>query len=232
MARKTEHAPPTAPPAVEEEQVVAWLKGHPDLLARRPELVARLVPPSRFGAEPVVDLQQVMIRRLTDELEQMKGCAEHLITTSRSNMSIQTRTHEAVLAVLAAGSMEGLARVVAEDLPTLLDIDVAIIGFEAAVAPDCCLGLPIGLLERILGSADVLLRDAAPGQAAIFGAAAPLVSSFALARLTPPERPEGMLALGSRQERTFHAAQGTELLAFLAHVVADCVARWWPADLS
>lgn len=236
MTRKTESADHEAPLRVDEDLVVAYLGNHPDLLVRRPELLSRLIPPSRFDDDSVVDLQAVMIRRLTEELEQMKGCAEHLIATSRSNMSIQSRTHQVVMSMLAAGDMEKLLRVVAEDMPAQLDLDIALLAIESPAADmppgSGLVALPPGSVEAALGAGDVLLRSQKNADPAIFGDAATLINSFALARIAPVDRPVGMLALGSRHDRTFHSSQGTELLAFLAGVLEDCVSRWWSVDPS
>jgi uncharacterized protein YigA (DUF484 family) len=89
---------------------------------------------------------------------------------------------------------------------------------------------PLGLLDEILGAGDVMLRSSTTGDPIIFGDGAGLVASSALVRLSPKDRPCGMMAMGSRNERGFHGGQGTELLGFLARVIEDCVVRWWPAD--
>jgi uncharacterized protein YigA (DUF484 family) len=232
MTRKTETAAPAPLTPPTEAQVEAYLEAHPDFLVRHPDLALKLVPPSRFSGGPMVDLQQYMIGRLRDELDEMRGCAQHLITTSRSNMSTQARTHEAALAALTAGSLETLGRVVAEDFPTLLDVDIAVIGFQTGEQePRTLPGLPTlpnGLVDDILGASDVLLRAEADGDPAIFGDGAGVVRSFALVRLAPKPGQPGLLSLGSRNERAFHSCQGTELLAFLARVIEDCVTRWAP----
>lgn len=237
MARKSETADTTSLPPASDEQVVAYLQNHPNFLLDHPDLLGKLAPPSRFNGGPVVDLQQHVISRLREEMDHLRGCAEHLITTSRSNMSTQTRTHEAALAILEAGGMSGLARVVAEDLPSLLDVDLATIGFEDGEEGAAPLPLmpgiqtfPHGLLEQTLGAGDVMLRSATVGDPVIFGDGADLVSSYALVRLSPKDMPSGLMAMGSRNERGFHGGQGTELLGFLARVIEDCVQRWWPAD--
>lgn len=233
MVRKSGPADDVAKQPVTEAQVLAYLRANPSFLAKNVELLSRLAPPSRFDGDSVVDMQHYMIERLNEELDQMRGCAEHLITTSRSNMSVQNRTHEAVLAVLAAGGMEALARAVGEDFPTLLDIDVATLGFETGgpVMPivQGLSTLPEGLVDRLLGAGDVMLRSAAQADPLVFGPSAGLVKSFALVRLAPEGAPSGLLALGSRKERTFTAAQGTDLLAFIGNVIEDGVKRWWPA---
>jgi uncharacterized protein YigA (DUF484 family) len=235
MTRKSESPGQTDLPPVSSAQVVAYLRAHPDFLSSRPDLMARLAPPSRYGAGAVVDFQQFMISKLQDEVDQMRGCAEHLISTSRNNMSTQTRTHEAVLCTLAAGDLAGLARTVIEDYPALLDVDLCCLGFEPEAAGQSRLFpgigcLPEGLVEQLLGAGEVMLRSQANGDPLLFGDAAGLVSSFALVRIEAPGCPLGLLALGSRHDRTFQASQGTELLAFLAHVIEDCMARWWPQD--
>lgn len=227
MVRKQESASSPLPPA-SEEQVVAYVHAHPDFFARHTELLPKLVPPSRFDGDAVVDMQQFMITRLNHELEQMRGCAEHLISTSRSNMSIQSRTHQAALALMAAGDPAGLARVVAEDFPTLLDVDVATVCLEAgdqaagAILPGA-IALPDGAVERLLGAGEALLRAEAAGDPAVFGDGAGLVASFALVRLATADGLSGLLALGSRHQRAFHSSQGTELLAFLARVIEYCL---------
>jgi hypothetical protein len=234
MARKSETADTTSLPPASDEQVVAYLQNHPNFLLDHPEMVSKLAPPSRFNAGPVVDLQQHVIGRMREEMDHLRGCAEHLITTSRSNMSTQTRTHEAALAILGAVDMAGLARVVAEDLPSLLDVDIATIGFEEGEETIPAIPgiqtFPAGLLEQTLGAGDVMLRSSTTGDPTIFGNGAGSVSSCALVRLSPLGLPGGLMALGSRNERGFHGGQGTELLGFLARVIEDCVQRWWPAD--
>ncbi|PKU25430.1 DUF484 domain-containing protein [Telmatospirillum siberiense] len=234
MARKSETVDTTPPPPVSDEQVVSYLKDHANFLLDHPDLLGKLAPPSRFNGGPVVDLQQHVISRLREEMEHLRGCAEHLITTSRSNMSTQTRTHEAALAILEAGSMTGLARVVAEDLPALLDVDIATIGFEEGDRPLPIIPgirtFPRDFLEQTLGAGDVMLRSSTTGDPAIFGDGAELVASCALVRLDPKDLPNGLLAMGSRNERGFHGGQGTELLGFLARVVEDCIQRWWLED--
>jgi uncharacterized protein YigA (DUF484 family) len=229
MARKTETADQGTTPQLDEDQVVAYLNANPDLLQRRPELLTRLMPPPRFETDSVVDFQLAMIRRLSHELDQMKGCAEHLITTSRSNMSIQSRTHGVALALLASGDVEKLLRVVAEDMPAQLDLDIGVLAIESprGPLPAGMLALPAGTVSGHLGVGDVLLRAERPADPLIFGDAVSLIQSFALARVDCASHGTGLLALGSRHERTFHSSQGTELLAFLAQVLQDCLMRWW-----
>jgi uncharacterized protein YigA (DUF484 family) len=235
MVRKRDDIAETEPPLT-DFQVVAFLRRHPDFLLRHTELAATLAPPSRWpGSDAIVDLQAYMIDRLREEVDRVRGAAEHLIHTSRSNMSTQNRTHQAVLSILSAEDMAGLAQVVADDLAPMLDVDVATLAFEecgrplAELTPPAILRMPPGSVDRLLGGPDRAcgLAEQMPGDPLVFGAGAGLVSSSALVRLAPGGRcPDGVLALGSRHGRTFHSGQGTELIAFLAQVLAVCVHRF------
>ncbi|CAA7612419.1 conserved hypothetical protein [Candidatus Terasakiella magnetica] len=235
MARKRDDAA-QALPLPDERQVEAFLSAHPDFLVRHPDLLLSLSPPSRWGEDDgILDMQVFMIERLRDEIERVRGAAEHLIHTSRSNMSIQTRTHRAVLAILAADTLAELVEAVADDLPGLLDVDVATLCFETPAEPLEELEAPglrslaPGTVVPMMGGGDreCALTEEMPGDPALFGEAAALVQSSAVVRLTPGGRcPEGVMALGSRHGRTFHAGQATELISFLARVVERSVNRW------
>ncbi len=235
MARKRNDAA-LAEPLPSEGQVAGFLRVHPDFLIRHPELLMALSPPSRWAeAGAVVDMQVFMIDRLKDEVERVKGAAEHLIHTSRSNMSTQNRTHGAVVALLGAESIAALAEVVSDDLPALLDVDIATLCFEEGPLPLPELAvagivrIPPDHVCKLLGGndRDCALAEEVPGDPLLFGDGHGLVLSSAEVRLHAGGRcPEGLLALGSRHGRTFHAGQGTELLSFLARVIESCLRRF------
>lgn len=216
-----------------EGEVRAYLKDHPDFLVRHSDLLLRLTVPSRSRGDNIVDLQEFMIERLKSEVEDLRGCAEHLITTTRNNMSTQARTHEAALAVLTAAGMADLAQVVADELPPLLDVDVVTLCFEVGDQPLPELAvsgiqrLPAGRVDQLLSQGHSVLRGNAVGDPEVFADGAGLVRSYALVRLDPGGRcPVGLLALGSRNERTFHHSQAIDLLTFLARIIEHAVCRW------
>jgi uncharacterized protein len=235
MVRKRDDALADAP-ILTDKQVAGYLRLHPDFLLRHTELAAILSPPSRWpGSDGLVDLQAFMIERLQEEVDRVKGAAESLIHTSRSNMSTQNRTHEAVLALLSAKNMAELARVVGDDLAVILDVDTAALAFEECPLPlppltaPGILRLAPGSVDRIMGGPDhdCALNEQMPGDPAVFGEGAGLVSSSALVRLDAEGAcPPGVLALGSRHGRTFHSGQGTELITFLAGVAETCITRF------
>lgn len=224
-----------------EKEVMDYLRAHPKLLLDNPKLLAEIAPDRRFDSETVVDMQRFVVQRLRRQVDELKATSAHVVTTTRSNMSILEKTHDCALAVLKAENFYVLDRVLTEEIPMLLGVDAAAIGIEAN--PDETHMLPEGAdaALRILvpGTVDLLIGEDAPtrlrtkadGGTALYGAAEGLVTSDALVRLAPTRTmPVAVFAVGSRDEGYFSEDQGTELLGFLAEVVRYSVARWWPAQ--
>ena len=88
-----------------EDRVGAYLLEHPDFLVRHPHVLKAMTVPSRASGDGVVDMQHFMLERLREEIGDLRDCAQDVIETSRYNMSVQTRTHAAVLALLAARTL-------------------------------------------------------------------------------------------------------------------------------
>ncbi|MBY0431873.1 MAG: DUF484 family protein [Rhodospirillales bacterium] len=218
---------------LDEDQVSAYLKANPDFLLRHPALVGVLATPPRWQEGGVADLQSFRIQRLQQELDEMRDCAEHLIANARSNMSTLARTHAAALAILAASDMAELAAAINDELPELLDVDVATLAFEEGeialpvLAARGIQRIPVGGVPFLLGDKDVLLQDNAFGDPGVFGEGAGLVRSCAMTRLEVGEPcPPGVLALGARGEDTFHPGQASDLLLFLNQVLEHAIRRW------
>ena len=223
-----------------DAEVAAYLRQHPDFLERNGDLIEILTPPSP-NAEPavrgrgaVVDLQNYMLGRLRKELDGLRGKIDDMVANSRANLNHQIRIHQAVLALVAAGSFEHLIETVTTDLAIILDLDVVTLCVEPAegsLPPRRISGLQQlapGTIEALLGGKRAaLLRPEIAGDPEIFGAAAGLVRSDALIRLDIAEAaPPTLIAFGSRQPDHFHPGQGTELLNFLARVLEITIRAW------
>jgi uncharacterized protein YigA (DUF484 family) len=224
-----------AEPGLTSAQVIAFLRQNPGFLADHEELLPLLTPPAYRRGDNVVDMQRFLLERLREELGRVKGQQRLLISTSRSNLMSQNRIHAAVLALIGASSFEHLIQTVTSDLAVMLDIDVVTLCVEAGDQPrerhPNLVGLQLlepGVVNQILGpKRDALLADHTSGDAEIFGAAAGLVRSQALLRLSVGGRaPEGLVALGSRRPAKFKPGQGTELLCFLARALEIVIAEW------
>jgi len=225
------------PTGLNDTQVGDFLAENPDFLARNPDVLKSMIAPSRWSDDGIADMQQFMLEQLRGEIDNLRDCAQDVIETSRTNMSIQMRTHTAVLALLSATSFEQMLRVINDDFSLLLDIDVAVIGFEPTLDPANPFVTRIakpsvrrfnkGDVDHFIGpEQDVVLVRDVDDDGTIFGEAAGLAQSAALARIRPGHHSSmGLLALGSRGS-VFYPGQGTEMIGFLARVLERCIDRW------
>ncbi|WP_422364764.1 DUF484 family protein [Pelagibius sp.] len=216
------------------DQVSAYLRRHPEFLADNPELLDAQQPPSRVREKGVVDLQQFQVQRLRDEVGSLTSLRDELISAGRSNLSTQSRVHQAVLVILNARSFEEFVEIITTDMAAILDLDVVTIGVEKAeqgatwqpTAGVYC--LETGSIDALLGpGGTMLLRENVTGDPTVFDGGAGLVQSDALIRLNISDStPPALLALGSRQPDAFHDGQGTELLVFLSQVLEVTFRAW------
>ncbi len=227
--------PAPAPPSeLGAREVIAYLRGHPDFLDRHPDALRLLRAPSRRAGNGVLDFQHFMLERLRHDAARLEDEQKRLIATSRGNLASQCRVHKAVLAMLRAQSFEHLLQIVTTDLAVLIDVDIVTLGVESTTARTTRLPvhgihlLRAGMVDALLGpDRDVLLTADTRGDPALFGGAAGLVRSQALARLSfSRSAPTGLMCLGTRKPDAFCPGLGTELLSFLAHALEITIGQW------
>jgi uncharacterized protein YigA (DUF484 family) len=227
-------AEPVGAAEIGARDVVAYLRRHPDFLERCPDALRLLRPPAREAGAGVVDFQHFMLERLRRDVTRLQREQKALISTSRNNLASQCRVHKAVLAMMRAASFEQLLQIVTTDLAVLIDVDVVTIGVESAGSPTTRRPLhgihllKAGTVDGLLGpDRDVLMETGIRGDPALFGAAAGLVRSQVLLRLSFGRAgPAGLVCIGTRKPDTFHPGLGSELLGFLARALAITITLW------
>lgn len=219
-----------------EDQVIAYLRRHPDLLDRHRDLLEVLAAPSRQYGDGIVDMQRFQIEHLMAELETVRRHHRKLVTAAKHNAVVDGQVRKATLCLLDAGSLPGLIDTLRGEAARALEVEDVVL----LVARDGDASMPDGVTAADAAALDalaatdggpVLRGRVSPEQAqAIYGEdSAPLIKSDALVRLKPrDDAPAMLLALGAIREATFHPGQGSDLLQFLARIVEKCLALWWP----
>jgi len=173
--------------------------------------------------------------RAVAQLRQRLGAAEEanqdLIAFARGHSGAVASIHSAALAAIDADGIDALLHVVTQEWPLILGIDAVAVtlivgqqGFQAdgngvrLVEP--------ALLERSIGLVSgVEMRSVDRGHP-MFGPACDLIRAEALVRIdAEPPFPTGLLALGQRAELALDARHGSELLMFLARILATMIRR-------
>ena len=210
-----------AAPAIAPDDVAVFLMQNPTFFNEHPDVLDCVELPDRFSTTGagVVDFQRYQLERRDSEIDELRTCAQGVIETSRTNMSVQTRTHAAVLAMLHASTLPQLYHIVCDFEPAD-DTNVATLSEHLRA-------LPAGTVDSIIGQdQDVQLYREFWDDGTVFGSAAGLVKSAAISRIKPVvTMPTGLIALGTRDE-TFRPGQGTELFSFLARVIEACVMKF------
>ena len=217
------------------EEVKAYLRLHPELLANDADLLSSLVPPSQSTGRNVLDMQQFMIGRLQNQVKVLRDIQSDLIEATSLNSIAREQVHAAALKLLDARSFEHLIEYITSPnaLARMLGIRAATVCIETAhgVSGIGIRGVRVlepGGVDRILGMGENCRLSAhVRGSRGLYGHLADEVHSEALVRLdVSPGSPPGLLALGGFEPEQFHPDQAVDLLEFLAHVVQRCVRQW------
>jgi len=205
--------------------VCAWLRRHPEFLDENPEVIAFLTPPAFQQGETILDMQRFLLDRMRHDLVGLRRREKQLLAAVEGNSAGQAKIHQAVLAVIRTTDIHALNRVICADLPSLLDIEAAVLCIEEPGAMALAGATPIGLggIGNLMGpKRRIILQEDTRGEAIVFGNAADRVKSIAYLRLrTQKNAPAMLLALGSGRDDGFNRHQATDLISFLAQVIAE-----------
>ena len=227
--------PPSAPPSdLDADDIIAWLKAHPEFIQSNPEIIEFMLPERKAsGRGGVADFQSYMIDRLKAAKDEAVNTTREIVETARNNMNSQTRIHAAVLRLLEADSFDEFIQTITSDLTSLLDVDITtlVVETDGQQIPHITTAgihiVPEGTVDRWMGGKSTLLQSNISGIDAIYGAGATLVRSQALVRVDiAMQTPPAIIAFGSRDPHLFGPAQGTELVSFLARVVERQFRTW------
>lgn len=219
---------------VTADDVVAYLKAHPDFLEKRPELAAELSLAPSVQGPGVIDMQQAILKRLRAEIDRLKSERTEIIANSRQNQNVQNRIQAAVISIIQATTFEKMIHVVTHELPELLDVDFITLAIEAnetgarKVPVRGVYVLAPGAIDTAIGAnKHARLRSHIAGEDAFFGEVARFVQSDVLMRLSVSSgSPDGVMCFGSRNPEAFGPDMATELLFFLAKVLENTIRAW------
>lgn len=205
---------------LEQEQVMAWLRAHPDLFSRHPELLDNLEFKHDTGATSLIEHQ---VQRLRDENRHLKVQLQHLIGIAGENQRLVQRLHRLTLEVMTRGDLRQFISAIAERLKSDFRADIVILHLGAedpaldeidhvrrlpATAPEW--------LQRLTqAGVPVCGRLTRAKLETVFGEQVRDVASAALV----PLESGGLLAIGSSDPKRFFADMGTLFLELLSMTV-------------
>lgn len=216
-----------------DENVLDYLKKHPNFLRHNPDILDELTPPEGLNGKGVADFQQFMISRLKEDKHKAIQVTRQVVENARSNMNNLARIQACILKILEAKSFNEFIETITMDFSALLNVDITTLVVETSgeniphITAAGVRVVPEGTILQMLNGDDAKLSSHIQGFEALYGSGAGLVKSEALVRVDiSMDTPPAMLCFGSRDAELFKDGQGTELIGFLARVVERMFRLW------
>lgn len=190
------------------DDVVRYLRAHPDFLAEHGELFTELTVPHPQHGGQAISLAERQLHALRDKIRQLEMKLAELIRFGEENDDISTKVHRLALALITARGMNAVRHALQFSMQEDFAVPYAALelwgleGQHSVLDAELCRQLAslrtpyCGAPENI----ELLI---------CFGEAAPHVRSLALIPLVQGESVFGVLALGSAEPERFYADMGT-----------------------
>lgn len=235
----TQPEAPQTPAPLNDEQVAAWLRAHPDFLVRHDDVLRAIDVPHRPGGEAasLIERQVAQLRRRNEALDQRLA---ELMRTAHANERVGARLLALGRGLLEAESLDGVLALVRETLLNEFAADEAVVlliapeiasagaersaadGGDRFLSPDEPAVQPFAeILERTESVCGQLSEEQ---YSALFGEQVGSLASGAIVPLRPGLS-RGLIGLASREPAHFHADMGTLFLDQLGELVAAGLAR-------
>lgn len=210
-------------PELSEEQVVEYLKQHPDFFLEREDLLTEMqLAQDKGNAVSLVERQMAVLR---DRNQEMRVRLGDLMDNAGKNDQLIGNTQSLVLHLLEAKTLDRLITSLQVELEASFDIDVARVTLfgtpndevvSRLVETDEAYKAIPGLLKNDKATCGVLRDEETTflfqEQAFEVGSAAVIPLNFGQAL--------GVLAIGSRDEHYFQSGMGTLFLSYIANVLS------------
>ncbi|HEY5107580.1 MAG TPA: DUF484 family protein [Caulobacteraceae bacterium] len=202
------------------------MRANPGLVRDDPGLLAELG--LRLDDANVIDFGPLALSRVNAAHKRESSARLRLEGVARANFGAQSKTHAAVVDLLAARDNTQLAHQVAVLARAHFELSAGVLALEGPDhVPAGWRVMAKGQVDLVLGPGNITLVGQAPTALGLFGGRARSIGSVALVRLSmwTPQR-SGVIAFGSADPRAFTVDMGVDLLIFLAKVVERTAERW------
>ncbi len=229
---KTIDQKPADGTGLREEEVIAYLRRHSDLLRRHPGLLAELDVPSE-GPEGAVSLIERQVQELRERHRSSRRQLRELVETARHNERLAERLHRLAVAAIGFGDRAAAMAAIPGLVREIFDVDLVTLRMKDASGdadpqPDGAVdGKIFGSLYNKVLHGQSVCDDRLTGDALsyLFADAADRVASCALVPIGR-ENPLGVLVLASDRPDRFHADLGTVYLDRLGALLGAALARF------
>jgi uncharacterized protein YigA (DUF484 family) len=233
--------------AVQEHDIADYLRTHPDFFLTHTSLLADIqIPHHITGAVSLIERQIAVLREQNLDLKRQ---LQALVQVARDNDRLNEQVQRLTLALMEADDLSATVRMIGESLRNDFRADTAVLGLfsqEGRRPPSESSGLlqlrtlsdrepDAAVFATLLATGKPLCGHLRRGQLQyLFGEAAPENAASAVVLAlhgggeSRPAQRLGLLGIGSRDARRYHAGMGTLFLAHLGELIGRAVGRYLP----
>ncbi|OQW95185.1 MAG: hypothetical protein BWK79_03335 [Beggiatoa sp. IS2] len=221
-----------------EQIVVEYLQKHPDFFTQNPTVLATMeIPHERGAAVSLVERQLTVLREENQQLQQdnqqLHYQLEELIAIAKENEQLNRRIQRLIVALVAATDAESFFNYLYDTLHNEFHTDAVIL--RLFVVPNAMLmgrqefveydAQVFALFEKLLSTSKPICGQLSAAQTDYLFSQESEIASAVLIPLGAP-KPQGILAMGSRDSERFHGDMGTDLLKYMGELISHLLKPW------
>lgn len=210
------------------DDVVRFLREHPDFLSRHGDIFAEITVPHPHGGQAIT-LAERQLHALRDKIRLLEGKLAELIRYGEENDEIGEKVHRLSLALLEAEDFEAVRDALFQSLRDDFSVPhVAMRIWNSVLTLDGDDFMPVSESLHALAGDMRQPYCGAPGHLEVLewlGEGAPHVRSVALVPLRRDAELHGMLVLASEEAQRFYPEMGTLYLARIGELAASALRR-------
>jgi uncharacterized protein len=210
------------------DDVIRYLREHPDLLSRNGEIFSEITVPHPQGGQAIT-LAERQLHALRDKIRLLEGKLAELIRFGEENDEIGEKVHRLSLALLESEEYETLRDGLFLSLRDDFTVPhVALRVWNSVLTRDDDDFAPVGEALRTLVSEMRKPYCGAPAHPEVLewlGEAGSHVRSVALVPLRREAQPFGLMVLASEEVERFYAGMGTLYLSRIGELAAAALRR-------
>ncbi len=210
------------------DDVLAYLRAHPDFLSRHGEIFSEITVPHPHGGQAIT-LAERQLHALRDKIRLLEAKLAELIRFGEENDEIGEKVHRLTLQLLVAEDYQALRYALLNGLSEDFAIPhVALRIWNSVIRRDEEDFAEVGEEIRFLAGDLHQPYCGAPSHLEVlqwFGEAAPHIRSLALIPLRRDAQPFGLLVLASEEAERFYPEMGTLYLSRIGDLAASALQR-------
>lgn len=213
-----------------EKSIVDYLKRHPDFFLHHEDLlVAMQISPPRGPVVPLVERQLAVLR---EENRQLQHKLENLVTIAKRNEQLNEKIQHVLTALSGVLGIDEFFDILYETLLQEFEIDVVVVRLFG-IQPTSITARAefveydaeiFSLFETLLTKNKPLCGRFSAEQVEYLFPEDKIMSGVLIPLGIP--KPQGVLALGSRDVSRFHSGMGTDLLHYMGKLVGQLLRIW------